>query len=237
MMKTSLIKAYVTLITIILVSTLPTIASYADQNIIVDPLVINFGEVEIGSTSTAMIDIGNMDGHLLFIYEIVLLGSLDFGITSAPNFPILVNPGDWIILEVVFTPSSTGQQTATVEITSDDPEKPTVQVSLVGEGVPQGAPPASVADILAFYDASVADGALVGCGPGGSAEGRLNALRNMIEAAGDLIEDGSFEEACQQLLDAYRRCDGLPRPPEFVAGPASLELACMILELHGSICD
>ncbi len=89
--------------------------------------------------------------------------------------------------------------------------------------------------ILEFFDASVANGSLVGSGPGKSANGRRNALRNMIEAAGDLIDDGYIEEACQQLLDAYQRCDGLPRPPEFVAGPAASTLAQMILDLMGEL--
>ena len=66
-------------------------------------------------------------------------------------------------------------------------------------------------------------------GPGGSAEGRLKALRNIIRASGYLIEDGLFEEACRQLMDAYLRCDGEARPPEFVSDTAAPELSCMIL--------
>jgi hypothetical protein len=53
----------------------------------------------------------------------------------------------------------------------------------------------------------------------------------MLEAAGDLIDAGRTAEACQQLQDAYQRTDGLPRPPEFVAGPAASTLAQMILDL------
>jgi len=75
----------------------------------------------------------------------------------------------------------------------------------------------TVEGILNFFDASVADGSLVGNGPGNSAEGRKNALRNMIEAACDLIDDGYIKDACQQLLDAYQRTDSLSRPPDFVA--------------------
>jgi hypothetical protein len=91
---------------------------------------------------------------------------------------------------------------------------------------------------LAFFDASVANGTLYGNGPGKSADGRRNALRNQIETAGDLIDDSAAQEACQQLLDAYQRCDGLPRPPEFVAGPAAPTLAQMILDLMGQLeCD
>jgi hypothetical protein len=102
-------------------------------------------------------------------------------------------------------------------------------------GVGQEEPPVSVADILAFFDESVANGTLYGYGPGKSADGRLNALRNQIEAAGDLIDDGALEDACQQLLNAYERCDGLLRPPEFVAGPAAATLAGMILDLMGEL--
>jgi hypothetical protein len=82
---------------------------------------------------------------------------------------------------------------------------------------------------LAFFDASVADGTLVGSGPGNSADGRRRALRNMILLAGDLIEEGRYTEACQQLRDAYGKCDGDPKPPDFVTGEAADDLADMIL--------
>jgi hypothetical protein len=93
----------------------------------------------------------------------------------------------------------------------------------------------SIADILAFFDESVDDGTLYGDGPGRSAEGRKKALRNIIEAAGDLIADGYPETACRQLLDAYERCDGLFPPPDFVEGDAAETLAGMILDLIGKL--
>jgi hypothetical protein len=89
--------------------------------------------------------------------------------------------------------------------------------------------------ILDFFDTSVTEGNLVGQGPGGSARGRLNALQNMIMTAGDLIEDGLIDEACQQLLDAFNRTDGLPRPPDYVAGSAAAELATLIQNLMADL--
>jgi hypothetical protein len=53
----------------------------------------------------------------------------------------------------------------------------------------------------------------------------------MIEAAGDLIEDGDIEQACGQLTAAYKKTDGQNKPPDFVSGPAAEELAAMIQEL------
>lgn len=86
-----------------------------------------------------------------------------------------------------------------------------------------------IEEVIDFFDESVADGTLVGDGPGKSADGRRGALRNMIIAAGDLIEEGLYEEACDQLWAAYRKCDGDPKPPDFVAGDAADDLAVMIL--------
>ena len=60
----------------------------------------------------------------------------------------------------------------------------------------------------------------------------------MIEAAGDLIEDGLIEEACQQLMDAYRKADGLGppgSPPDFVTGAVASDLALMIMNLRISL--
>lgn len=85
-----------------------------------------------------------------------------------------------------------------------------------------------IEETLLFIALSVEDGSLVGDGPSDSAENRLNALINMLEVASDLIEEGLYEEACEQLLAAYGKCDGDPRPPDFVAGDAAEELADMI---------
>ena len=68
-------------------------------------------------------------------------------------------------------------------------------------------------------------------GPGNSANGRLNALRNMLEMAGDLIAINDIEGACGQLKAASRKCDGESPPPEFVSGPAASDLYIMITDM------
>jgi hypothetical protein len=89
----------------------------------------------------------------------------------------------------------------------------------------------TIEKILEFFDDSVADDSLKGDGRGNSANGRLNAFRNMLEMAGDLIDVGDIEGACGQLKAASRKCDGDSPPPDFVAGPAVSELHDMILGL------
>jgi hypothetical protein len=88
-----------------------------------------------------------------------------------------------------------------------------------------------IEDILDFVDEAVEAGTLTGNGPGNSAGNRLNALRNKLEAASDLIEEGQYEEACDHLLSIYRKCDGESRPPDFVTGDVANDLADMILLL------
>lgn len=94
---------------------------------------------------------------------------------------------------------------------------------------------ATIEDILAFFDESVEIGDLEGSGPGNSGRGRLKALRNMLKAAKDLIDAGDYEAACEQLFDAYNRCDGEFPPPDFVSGEATLVLSEKILRLMDSL--
>lgn len=94
-----------------------------------------------------------------------------------------------------------------------------------------GPPPATIIAILNFFDDSVADGTLECIGPGKSARTRLNAFENMLGMTDDLINIEDVDGACGQLNAASRKCDGNLPPPDFVAGPATLELYKMIFEL------
>jgi hypothetical protein len=91
------------------------------------------------------------------------------------------------------------------------------------------------AAILNFFDVSVANKNLSGLGPGHSADRRRDALKNMIEQAGDYIENSLIEYACEQLHDTYNRCDGFSPPPDFVTGEATDDLATMVLYLRESL--
>ncbi|MCW4012589.1 MAG: hypothetical protein NWF07_06305 [Candidatus Bathyarchaeota archaeon] len=92
-------------------------------------------------------------------------------------------------------------------------------------------------DILAFFNDSVANQGLVGFGPGNSSKGRLDALRNMIEAAANLIGKGHIDEAYALLQNVYLRLDGNPQPPDFACGSAVSELVNMIQQLINSLED
>lgn len=108
------------------------------------------------------------------------------------------------------------------------------------EGVPgayESYPP-ETEEILAFFDDSSEHGLLWGIGPGSSAPNKLNALRRMIETAGDLIDAGDIEGACGQLMAAFLKCDGEDMPPDFAGGDAAGFIAGMIDDLMTNLeCD
>jgi hypothetical protein len=87
-------------------------------------------------------------------------------------------------------------------------------------------------EILDFIDESIENRSLVGYGSGPLAENRLGTLKDRIEAVGYILENGTFEEACRQLLEAYLSSDGLSQPPDLVYGQAAPELAKKIKYLR-----
>jgi len=89
----------------------------------------------------------------------------------------------------------------------------------------------SIADLLEFFDANVASGALMGFGPARSVKGRLKEFRHMLVTAGKLYDKGNLEGGRQKLLAAGARTDGFPQPPDFMAGEASGDLSRYIEQL------
>ena len=87
-------------------------------------------------------------------------------------------------------------------------------------------------DIIEFIES----GAIVGVGPAKPAGNKINALRNMIETAKQMIEEDDIAAACKQLQSAYEKTDGVTPAPDWVeAGKAAEDLANMIQELMNSI--
>jgi len=96
-------------------------------------------------------------------------------------------------------------------------------------------PPRQIDEIQEFFNDSVDTGSLFGTGPGKSADGKLRALRNMLERAEELINKGLIDEAIQHLEDAYKKTDGSPNPPDFVSGGSASDLARKIQTLINTL--
>jgi hypothetical protein len=161
--------------------------------------------------------------------ELALDGGGAFALVSAPNTPVVLPPQAEAQLALRFAPLSEGQVSGTLRIESDDPDTPvlTVELQAFGVGLAQQAQ-----DLVWGFDEGLAEGDLVGSGPGNSGTGRAGALRNMLERAAELVEAERFADACNQLREARRRTDGAAPPPDFVEGPAAPELAGQIETLR-----
>lgn len=205
------------------------------------PLWLDFGDVELPESNVLIVTISNVGTGALDLESVGLEtnSSPDFAITTAPVLPSSLPPGASADVGITYTPTLLGDGMAELEIRSNDWDEGLVTVQLSGAGVAVDAPPAEqVAQILDFIDASVAEDTLEGSGPGNSGPGRLSALANQIEAAGDLIDLGMIDDACGQLLVSLARTDGVFPPPDFVEGDAAEMLALLIEITRTSLsCD
>lgn len=199
------------------------------------PTSVDFGEIEIGQTGMALVTVTNVGNRDLVLSSLQLAGDPTIS-ASSPALPLTlapqsVDPGSASIdVEVTFAPIANGPVSASLTIGSNDPDGTGTAVTLVGIGVEvEDDPVVLIDDLLTFFDTSLADGTLIPQGPGQSAANRAQALRNMIEAASDMIQNGS--SPCGQLSSALAKTDGDPTPPDFVAGENAPELAQRINEL------
>jgi hypothetical protein len=204
----------------------------------VTPANWDYGDVEVGTGETQIITIHSCATSALTIYYIGILedetGAYEIT-SSVPDVPFPLDGGATLEVEVTFTPPDLGAHEAFLHIVHDAPGSETY-INFYGTGVPDEPEPGEVmADLIEFFESSVDAGTLVGEGPGGSASGRLNAFRNMLNAANDLIVDENYAMACEQLLDAKNRVDGIHPPPDFVTGSARIVVEAMIVEAMAEI--
>jgi len=95
--------------------------------------------------------------------------------------------------------------------------------------------------ILEFVDKSIKERTLLGYesdpifGADPYRGKRLNIVKDKISTAANLLENGNFEEACRDLLDAYSGTDGSSQTPDLVYGQAAPELAKMIAHMRTEI--
>ena len=111
-------------------------------------------------------------------------------------------------------------------------------LSMKGEPVSFGpfiGPVTAIAKVIALFDRGVADGMLGGVGPGDSAQGRLQELRDMFVSADRLLAQGKVAAACGQLADVAAHTDGHFQPPDFVQGPAVPELFDAITAVRNQV--
>ena len=119
-----------------------------EPDIDVDPLVVDFGTVDLGNTSTQVVTVSNVGSGDLQVGVPVLSGSPEFGLVTG-SFPTVLAPGDARTFNVSYSPYDENADTATVTVASDDPDEPQVIVTLLGQATPE--PDIDVSPLILQY--------------------------------------------------------------------------------------
>lgn len=105
----------------------------AAPEITVLPTAHSFGAVLVGASAIREVTISNVGDASLDITGISLSGSGDFSRSGFAGGAIPAGANE--VVEIMFDPADVGTENATLEVTSDDPDEPSIFVSLSGEGV------------------------------------------------------------------------------------------------------
>ncbi|MFC1569263.1 choice-of-anchor D domain-containing protein, partial [bacterium] len=100
-------------------------------DIVADQDTIRFGSLFIGGTRTAILDVMNDGSDWLEVSNVTCSHS-SYSVDPT-SFNINIDQTQHV--EIVFAPTSSGIMSGTITIASDDPDEPTVQVEVTGEGL------------------------------------------------------------------------------------------------------
>ena len=102
------------------------LSSQALAQLAVSSSSTDFGDVKVGTAANQIVRAVN-PGYDWIWLDAEISGSTDFGISS--NFPVLISPGGYVDIEVLFTPSAEGPSKASLLIND------VIYTILIGEGV------------------------------------------------------------------------------------------------------
>jgi hypothetical protein len=99
-----------------------------------EPELLDFGDVQHGSQASVTLLIRNLGGEPLEIGAVNLSQSDFLDISDIRGLPGRLDPGASVDFDVVFNPPYDVHLESELTVSSSDPERPEVQVAIVGEG-------------------------------------------------------------------------------------------------------
>lgn len=99
----------------------------------VTPTTVDFGPVVVGQKTQQSVTVRNTGTGPLEVTG-VAVSDPQFSLSS-PTAPFTVDPGKEQAMLIEFQPTTPGEKTATLTLTSTDPTRPTASVTLRGEGI------------------------------------------------------------------------------------------------------
>lgn len=110
------------------------------SSIYLSSILIDFGTVEDGQTKSIDLTLSNEGNADLSVSSIGISGSSAFTLNSSPAVPFTITAEASITLQVDYKPIEALSDTATIIITSNDPDQGTASVLLTGTGTPSVVP-------------------------------------------------------------------------------------------------
>lgn len=110
-----------------------TIGALTPPDITVSPASLAFGEVQVGESKSVDVTIGNTGQSTLQVSSVSIGGTAGFTIDPTS---FSVASGEEQIVTVTFTPTSEGQVSPTLTITSNDPDEGSVGVGIAATAIP-----------------------------------------------------------------------------------------------------
>jgi PKD repeat protein len=103
-------------------------------DIVVTPLSHDYGSVLVGQNEDTLVNIVNTGTEALNVSSTSLIGAdvSEFGLTGGGTFSLV--PGGSKDLQVSFNPGSVGTKSATLRVSSNDPNEPAIDIALLGVG-------------------------------------------------------------------------------------------------------
>jgi len=181
----------------------------------------DFGQTDIGTTRYGVLTVYNLGSEALTVQSIEIQQGQDvqFGFTPLQVMPLTLAPNTALDIEILYTPVLEGLAQATLQLTSDDPDQPALQVALAGEGISVVlSPEEQMTQLFDAFDLAVQQGSIQGVGDKKSAVNKLKTFGKMLAIADELIAGGYDEEALDTLLMIEAKCDGEKSPKDFVQG-------------------
>ena len=192
----------------------------------------DFGDVVIGSSSTAIVNISNPGSENLELTGLVFQeGTCGFSVRS--QLPVVLPRGKTVRVEINFAPLALGPCYDILNVFTGVTHI-TGEVVLSGTGVETLEKSLTIEELLEFFDTFVYYESLEGYDTERSTEQQLNDLQSMLEEARNLLEKGNIDEARDQLMAVYKKTDSLNTPgtpSSFVQRDAAGELLSMIQRL------
>ncbi|MBN1593179.1 MAG: choice-of-anchor D domain-containing protein [Candidatus Coatesbacteria bacterium] len=99
-----------------------------------DVTSLEFGQVDVGESGSKKVTITNIGDGDLTVESIFTDDSL-FEPTFDGSLPARLEPSEELEIEISFTPNAEGEFEATLTITSDDADTPSLTIGLSGEGI------------------------------------------------------------------------------------------------------